>query len=296
MSFFFNKQKNKTYQKSWQRKSTRTYFGTVKKGEANKKNKFSRFLFWLLLVGFSAICLYLLFFSSYMDVENISVEGNKDIPAEEIIKQVGKALEGNYFGYFPKNNFFLINKKSINNALQNSFNRLEVASIEKKFPNTILVRVAERKAELVWCSGGVCYFVDGSGLAYSGASGSEEDLRNSNSLVVIDDSARPIDIGKTVINPDYIEYIAAVSTMLSRDLKISLAESYHTPGMASGEISARTGEDWILKLSSEISAEEAKTIIQSLFDKELNEEKRKDLDYLDLRIKGKVYYKLKAQN
>ncbi len=54
-----------------------------------------------------------------------------------------------------------------------------------------------------------------------------------------------------------------------------------------------TGEGWILKISSEYSIDEAKKIIQTLFEKDLNEETRKNLDYLDLRVKGKVYYKTK---
>jgi len=293
MGIFFKKRKNKNAQKSWQRKHSGAYPGTAKKDVSKKGGLFSRFLFWALLIVFSANCVYLLFFSTFLDVGKIDIRGNQDISSEEISQVVEKSLEGKYFKYFPRNNYFLVSKAAIGGAVKNNFNRLEVASIEKKFPDTAVVQVIERKAELVWCSGGVCYFVDKSGLVYGGATGAEDDLRAGNFLVVVDDSAIPVDIGKTKINPDYIGYIESANAMIRGDLGLEPVASYHTPGIASQEISVMTGEGWILKTSSEYSVDEAKKIIQTLFEKDLNEETRKNLEYLDLRVKGKIYYKTK---
>jgi cell division septal protein FtsQ len=294
MGIFSKKKKNKNVQKSWQRKHSGVYSGTVKKDVSKKKSGlFSRFLFWALLIVFAGNCVYLLFFSTFLEVGKINIQGNQAISSEEISKVVEKSLEGKYFKYFPRNNYFLVSKTDISGAVKDNFNRLEIASIEKKFPDTAVVQVIERKAELVWCSGGTCYFVDKSGLVYGGAAGSEDDLRAGNFLVVVDDSAIPVDIGKTKINPDYIGYIESANAMIRDDLGLESVASYHTPGIASQEISIMTNEGWILKTSSEYSVDEAKKIIQTLFEKDLNEKTRKNLDYLDLRVKGKVYYKTK---
>ncbi|MCX6766276.1 MAG: FtsQ-type POTRA domain-containing protein [Candidatus Moranbacteria bacterium] len=293
MGIFSKKKKNKTIQKSWQRKETKAYPGAPKKEKPKKGGFFSRFLFWLLLVGFLGICVFLLFFSTFLDISKITIQGNQDISSVEISKVVEKSLEGNYLKYLPKKNFFLASEANIGNAVKNNFNRLEVASIGKKFPDTIVAKVVERKAELAWCSAGVCYFVDGSGLVYGGAAGSEDDLRVGNFLVVVDDSAIPVEIGKTKISPDFIGYVEGANAMMRDDLKIEPVASYHTPGIASQEVSVMTSEGWILKISSEYSIDEAKNIIQTLFEKDLNGETRKNMDYLDLRVKGKVYYKTK---
>ena len=71
--------------------------------------------------------------------------------------------------------------------------------------------------------------------------------------------------------------------------------NYHTPALSSKEAIARIreGEGWFLKLNQAVSPEDTKKILQTVFDKELDGEKRKNLDYLDLRVKGKVYYKLR---
>jgi hypothetical protein len=293
MRIFSKKKKNKTIQKSWQRKNAKAYPGGSKKETSKKGGVFSRFLFWLLLIGFLGICIFLLFFSTFLDISKITIQGNQEISSVEIEKVVEKSLEGNYLRYLPKKNFFLVSEKNISGAVKNIFNRLEVASIEKKFPDMISVKVVERKAELVWCSGGVCYFADRSGLVYGGAAGTEEELRAGNFLVVVDDSAIPVDMSETKISPDFIGYVESVNVMIRDDLKLDVTQSYHTPGIASQEVSVMTGEGWTLKISSEYPVDEAKKIMQTLFEKDLNEEARKNLDYLDLRVNGKVYYKMR---
>jgi hypothetical protein len=295
MGIFSKKKKNKTIQKSWQRKGAKAYSGVSKKETPKKRGVFSRFLFRLLFVGFLGICAYLFFFSTFLDISKMIIQGNQDISNVEISKVVEKSIEGNYLKYLPKKNFFLVSEKNIGSAVKNNFNRLEVSSIEKKFPDMIFVKVVERKAKLVWCSAGVCYFADRSGLVYGGANETEENLRAANFLVVVDDSAIPVDMGKTKINPDFIGYIEAVNARMRDDLKVEPSASYHTPGIASQEVNVMTSEEWTLKISSEYSTEEAKKIIQTLFEKDLTEETRKNLDYLDLRVNGKIYYKLKVE-
>lgn len=292
MGIFSKKTKNKISQKSWQRRHTGAYAIVSKKVE-KRESKFSRFLFWLLLLVFLGICVYILLFSPYLEIEAITVEGNQDISSQEIENWAGHALEGKYYNILPKKNFFLADKKNIKSVLESHFDRLEVAAVEKKFPKIITIVVTERKPEVAWCSAGVCYFADKNGLVYGGASGTEEELESGHFLTIVDESAIPVEIGKTKLDPDYIGYIETADNMLRNDLKLDLAGDYHTPGMASGEISVITSEGWTLKLSSELSAEEAKKITQTLFENELNDEVRKNLDYLDLRVRGKVYYKLR---
>ena len=266
------------------------------KDEKKGRRKFSRFLFWPLLGGFLGICVYLLFFSPFLHVDNIIVEGNEDVSSQDIAGTIETSLEKKYFNILTQGKYFLVSKNNIGFAVKDNFSRLEVVAIEKKFPRTIYIKVIERKAEMVWCSGGACYFVDKNGLAYGGADAGEEDLRAGNFLVVVDESAIPVEIGKTKINPSYIEFIEAADAMIRDDLKLETVESYRTPGIASQEISGRTGEGWILKISLEYSIDEAKKIIQMLFEKDLNQEVRKNLDYLDLRIRNKIYYKIKQEN
>lgn len=267
----------------------------IKKKAIKRERKFSRFLFWFLLAVFLGICTYLLFFSPFLAVDKIFVEGNKDISGVDIRNSIEKDIGENFFFFLPKNNFFLLNEKHIGSAIKKVSKRLEIESVEKKFPESLSVRLVERKTELVWCSGGVCYFVDAEGLAYETATENEESLRFDKFIVIVDDSAVPVDVEKTKINQDYIRFIESADEIIKNDLGFLAEESYHTPGIASGEISRRLNEGWILRISKDMPIEETKKIIQTIFEKELNEEARKNLDYLDLRIKNKIYYKMKEE-
>lgn len=291
MAFFRKKEKNK----SWKGRKPKAYPGVPRRDNQEKKSRFSRFLFWVLFLGFLGVCGYLLLFSPFLEIDAISVEGNKDIPSEQIVEKASGAIEGKYLGYLPKRNFLLVRKNAINSQLKSNFNRLEVSSIEKKFPRTILIKVKERQPELVWCSGGVCYLADRSGLIYSGANATDEEINKERFLVAIDDNARPIEIGKTSLGENFIQYLKEIDAVLASDLGLSIDGNYHTPALSSQEIivKVKEGEEWTLKLSSLISPGETKKILETVFSKDLAGEKRNQLEYLDLRVKGKAYYKLR---
>lgn len=237
----------------------------------------------------------MLLFSPFLEIESVAVEGNRDIPSEEIIGKVNEVMSGKYYNCLSKRNFFLVSKSKINQKLKNDFNRLEISSIERKFPKALLVKVKERQPELAWCSSGVCYLADKDGFVYSGANAADEELNKSRFLIIVDDNARPVEIRKTVIEPGFIQYLKQIDAILVDDFQMEIDGSYHTPALSSREITAKIkeGDGWILKLSGAVSPEDTKKIIQTVFEKELNEEKRKSLEYLDLRVKNKVYYKLR---
>lgn len=291
MPIFRKKNKKKT----WQERNPKVYSGVPRRESQEKRGKFSRFIFWVLLLGFFGVCAYMLFFSPFLEVEVVAVEGNQDISAEEISQKAREALQGRYFKYFSRGNFFLASRAAISAKLKSDFNRLEIWAIEKKFPRAILIRVKERQPEMVWCSSGVCYLVDKEGFVFSGANAADEELNKDRFLVAIDDNARPVEIGKTIISSRFIQYLKQMDGVLVDDLKMQVDGNYHTPALSSQEVIARIEENdgWLLKLSQTISPEETKKIIQTIFEKELDKEKRKNLEYLDLRVKGKVYYKLR---
>jgi len=292
MAFFRKKEKNK----SWKGRSPKVYSGVPRRDNREKKGRFTRFLFWILFLGFLAVCAYLLFFSPFLEVEAVSVEGNNEIPSEQIVGKIDGVMEGHYLKYFPKRNFFLVRKSAISGELKNSFNRLEISSIEKKFPRTVLVKVKERQPELVWCSAGVCYLADKIGLVYSGANATDEEINKNRFLVAIDDNAQPVETGKTKLGENFIRYLKEMDAVLVDDLGFSLDGDYHTPALSSQEIIVRIKEgdgSWTLKLSSAAAPQDTKKVLETVFEKDLGGGKKSQLEYLDLRVKGKVYYKLR---
>jgi len=102
MPFFRKKEKNKT----WKRKNPKIYSGVPKRGNQEKRSRFSRFLFWILFLGFAGVSGYLLLFSPFLEMEAVSVEGNQNIASEEIVSRVNEVLSGKYMDIFPGAIFF----------------------------------------------------------------------------------------------------------------------------------------------------------------------------------------------
>jgi citrate lyase gamma subunit len=289
--------RRKKKNKNWQDRNPRLYANVCRAAKEKKGGGFNRLLFWFLLVLFAGVCIYILFFSPELKVENIIVSGNQQISSADIDSRVFSAMDSKRWKYFSKRNFFFADKNEITRVLKNSFTRLEVLDVKKIFPNTIQVDVKERQPELVWCSGGVCYFADKEGLLFAGVDLKEQEQDKNNFLTIIDDNAKPVDMGKTKIQKNFVEYLKEIDSMITGELNFSLADNYHTPALASGEVFAKIAEadsdGWTLKLDSSISPQDSKKIIQTVLEKDISEDQLKNLDYMDISVKGKVYYKFR---
>ncbi len=272
----------------------KVYLTVQKKIEKGKTGKSFRFLRVLITFVFFLTLGYLALFSPFLEITTVSVRGvelNREI---EISRKVNELLSGKYANLIKKNNFLFVRPKLIEEELLKNFNRLSKAEAKKIFPNLILVSAVERKADLVLCSSGICYLVDENGVAYSRADISDEELRERNFLTLVDESASLVEIGKTKIDKDFIEFAKKMSLILKDNLNFNWEGGFYTPALVSGEIFVRITENgWILKLSQQTPPEEIYKMLVALIDQEIKRENLSNLEYLDLRIKGKAYYKMK---
>ncbi|MBU6431358.1 MAG: FtsQ-type POTRA domain-containing protein [Patescibacteria group bacterium] len=258
-------------------------------------------LVFLLSIGFVFL---LSWFSriSPIQIAEIEVSGNSSVSGDEIMSLVKKETSGNYFMLFSKNSVFLYPKKSIETKLADNFKKIEKAEIKFEGFKKIIVKINERKAESLWCSGGKdaendrnenlrnCYFMDKEGVIFSAApkfSGNVF-MRYYGLLDDVDP------IGKGYMSAEKFKGI------------IGFVSSLKNFGLAPVVFMAKTGSDY------EISLEDGGRIIfddRQSFDKtsdnlesvlgEIGLVKNRGaisgikLDYVDLRFGNKVFYKTK---
>ena len=100
---------------------------------------------------------------------------------------------------------------------------------------------------------------------------------------------------KPSLGREFIQYLKEIDAVLVNDLGLSIDGNYHTPALSSQEIivKIKEGEGWMLKISSLISRKTQKKFSKRFSRRSSPGRKEKNLDYLDLRVKGKVYYKMK---
>lgn len=108
-------------------------------------------------------------------VRTITVEGNRVVLTSAVEETALKALSGNYFFLFPRDNAFLYSDKKLEVALAYQFKNFKTVNVSLDGLTAITVRVAEREPKALWCgvsadtSAAHCSFIDADGLVYAPA-------------------------------------------------------------------------------------------------------------------------------
>lgn len=256
---------------------------------------FFKVAYFFMLIVFFGVTAYVLIFSNFMRINHLSLKGTKELGYNDVYADAKALISGKYLDVFPKDNFILISKKRIQKNLLDEFKKIRVVEVEKKFPDTVNIKIEERAALIVWCTKGPCYIIDEQGFAYAGADFDSDELRENNLVKLVDISAKPVVIGEQVLNEEYVKFIFSVREAFRKDLNIDIADEYITRYRISGEIEVKTKEGWDVYLDSHLPLEKSVRTIKAFLEKEIDEDARKRLEYLDLRIENKVFYKIRDE-
>lgn len=288
---FFFKNKKRQQDKIVLRKSA----SQIKRRSADAPVKFSRILFYFLAPLFCGMAIYIFIFSSFLEIKKISISGTKELVSEDIFKDLESSLGGKHLKFIPKNNFILVSKNELEKNLADHFRKIKLVVIKKIFPDTLAVDISERKSLILWCSGGPCYIVDENGYAYIGIDLDSPEVVQNNLIELVDTGARPITIGEKILNEKYVSFLISLREEIGKNAGININAEWHTPSMVAEEVEINTEEGWRLYFSGSVKPEKAIRTLKTFLDGEIGEERRSKLEYVDLRVENKVYYKLETK-
>lgn len=266
---------------------------TWAKKEKKRNPLILRIIFDILLIAFAGISVYVLFFSSYLKINRLILEGIQELDYESVVAQINSNLEGQYFKAIPHNNFILFSERRLKRDLKDKFKKIESVEAKKKFPDTIMVKITERKALMLWCSFGPCYIVDEKGFAYSEADFESPEIKENNLIRLADVSAQPVNLGEKVLDPEYIQFVLSIKEKIREALDIEISEEYFTKSAVAQEVQVKTNEGWDTYFNSQLPISQSIETLKIFLDEKMNGIERGKLEYVDLRIGNKVYYKFK---
>jgi hypothetical protein len=252
-----------------------------------------KIVFYLFLLVFILIAGYIFLFSDLTKINNINISGTEDLDPEKIRLATSQYLSGKYFGLFPKNEYFFMRKKSVGQLLANEFKKIDSLKVKKKFPNSLSLEINERKSLIIWCSGGPCYTVDGNGFAYANVDLDSRELKENNLIKVIDESARPVATGEQLFDPGHLNYILGIRDALKKKSDIEIEDEYFTRSRVADELRVKTSAGWDIYLSSVFPIDGPAEMLKVFLDQKIPAEEVSNLEYVDLRVEGKIYYKMK---
>jgi cell division septal protein FtsQ len=256
-----------------------------------KNNNFIKKLLWLILFfSFFGISFWVLFFSNYTEIKEIQVKSNK-IERKSIEEIFYNFQKEKYFNFISKNNFFLFPQKAFKNKIKNQFELAREVNFENSFPGIFRVEVMEREAIVVWCSQDQCFLMDEQGVIFREITENEKKESFGEYLIVRDDSIRRGALGDKIEDGQLTVFINNTKDKLKEELELKIEREITTPSLLSQEIRIKTDEGWQLYLDTRQNIEEQISLLKEVLGGSI--ENKDKLEYVDLRVEGKVIYKTK---
>lgn len=265
-----------------------------KKEKQKKDPVFARAIFRIVFFLFLSSVIYILSFSPFLEVKNVEIKGVSELDYEKVFDKVNGVIQEKHFRFIPKSNLIIFPQRQIEEELLSSFKKIKNIETKKVFPDRVEINILERKTLLIWCSSGYCYIIDENGYAYMTADFGSEEVKQNHLINLIDNSSKSVSIGEKVLDEEYIQFAVGLREELKKELGIEIGDDYITQSRIAEEALVTTNEGWQIFFSSTILIENSLRTLDTFLTKEVNDESRKKLEYVDLRAENKVYYKMRT--
>lgn len=264
-------------------------------GRNQKKSIFLRILFYLFLLAFLGTVFYILFFSPFIKISSIEIIGNEYIEQELIAEEINPEISGKYFNYVDKNNLLLFRAGKIKKEILERFKVIKEIEIKRKFPHSLKINILERKPQMIICSQNECFILDENGEAYENIDPSSEEAQKNNFPILIDESGKDINFSDIVLDKPFMNYFLGAKEKIPEMFDLEIERDARTPSLISGDIKMKTKEGWGIYLNKKIELERELEMLRAVLENKITNEQRRELEYIDLRIGNKIYYKFKEE-
>lgn len=261
----------------------------IKKRKSIFRNRF----FWLgilILIIFGGI-FYLICFHSFFQVKVIKIFGNQKVATEDLENLVNEKITQKVL-FFPSRSIFFANFSEIKKEILKNFPQVEETDLKREFPDTLFLQIKERKPVAVFCEEANCFFIDKHGIIFESAV-TKTDLIRLASLPR--DSAkeveREISLGEKIISEEHLSKILEVGVKIKNELKI-LPEEFLV--VSEERFNVKTLEGWQIYFNFREDLDWQLTKLRAVLEEEIPQEKRKDLEYIDVRFGNFAPYKYRT--
>jgi len=247
---------------------------------------FKKRFFWIfiLVLIFFFGSAYLVSFAPFFNIKEIQISGNRKVSADDIKQLVNEKIVRN-FGKFSSKSIFLSNLKEAKASILNKFPQIEEISLKRKFPGSIVVEAKERIAVANFCPDSECFLIDKNGVVFE-----KIDIIFSEFPKIKNVEGRNIfSLGEKVIDENILKSILDIKNGLTEKSKI-IIEEFNMLSLQ--RLNVKTKENWEIyfNLNEDLKWQTDKLIL--VLENEIPSEKRRDLEYIDLRF-SRVYFKYK---
>ncbi|KKS25194.1 MAG: hypothetical protein A3G02_00925 [Candidatus Yanofskybacteria bacterium RIFCSPLOWO2_12_FULL_44_13b] len=227
-----------------------------------------------LVIALISLTLYLIFFSSYLKITNVSANQTSAIGSGEIVSAAHEYMDKSVLYIPTQRNIFFFNSDNFNKYLLSKYPMIKSINTEKKYPHNLEITISERTPVGIWC------FRD-DGCVYFDREMNVWGAPNQTSgyvLLSVDDEKRD------AIEKEYFEAILRISENMPKSINI---KRILIADKSVNDMFIYTNKNYYIKISTESDIESQFKIFEAF----LRSNDAENIEYIDLRINGRIYYK-----
>jgi len=273
----------------------------IKRKKSIIRNRFF-WLFILVLIIFGGI-FYLICFHSFFQIKEIKISGNQKVSIDEAslhlpprstswgsltedLENLLREKVNQKILFFNSKSIFLANFSEIKKEILKNFPQVEETNLKRKFPNIIFVQIKERKPVAVFNQTDKNFFIDKEGIIFERISEVDLKMLKIKNLILTAD----LELGEKAIEKEKLFQILEIESKLREDLKIL---SQEISIVSEERLNIKTSEGWQIYFSFKENLDWQLTKLRAVLEEKILQERRKDLEYIDVRFGNFAPYKFK---
>ena len=243
------------------------------------KNRF--FWFFILISIAISIIFYLICFCSFFQVKKIDIVGNQKILSEEI-KKLTEINFPRKIAFLKSQSILLIDFQKIEREILGQIPQIGIVSFERDLPERLIVSVSEREPIFLFEKDQHYFFIDKEGVIFEKISEKDNWL-----IVKISGIEREPKLGEQIIEKEKISQILEIQSGLKELKNEVISVEIANPQ----RINIKTFEGWEIYFNSQNDISNQVFNLGVILKEKISPEKRRNLEYIDLRFGNQIYYK-----
>ncbi len=259
---------------------------------AEKIKSFLIRLFYLSVIIFPfAVIGYFIFSTDYFRITNVTVIDARPHVEAQVREKIDQFLASEKF-IIPRANLLFLQKNKMEDKLEEEIYPIYAVKIQKKIPGVLKIIVQEKKPVAIFFSHSQYFYMDHKGLIFEKMS---IDNLPQSSLSIIknleENNQIEIKIGSRVVSERFMDFILELMEKFPKQITDFLIAEISIPSVASQEVHIKTNKNFSVYFDITRTPESQLIALQKVWQEIIKEEEKEKLEYIDLRIDHKVYYK-----
>lgn len=191
---------------------------------------------------------------------------------------------------------FFVKTDRLERLIREQFPSVRTVRVQRQLPGVIKIMAQEKAPVLLLLTHGAYYFVDEFGVAYERAELSLlpgvvlPTVKNKDSSGEVASDKPDWPVGRPVLEPIFVTFVKDLQVALPQRISAEVAE-ITVPSLAAREVSFHMSNNWVLRFDSTAPTARQLSILDQVLQGTLTDEEKQHLEYVDLRIPNRVYYR-----